>query len=84
MCSSHFSTMHPIPLGPPSSVLCPTQHLADWRRLAGVVAQSLGCDDLSQDFDRRRVLHYYLPVFYWIRQQVADRKTRGKTGPCVV
>lgn len=49
-----------------------------------VVAQSLGCEDLDKDFDRRRVLHYYLPVFYWIRQQIADCKKRGKTGPCVV
>eukprot|EP00892_Ulva_mutabilis_P004232 jgi/Ulvmu1/2180/UM013_0025.1 len=61
-----------------------TENVADWRRLAGVVAQNLGCQDLETASDRQRVLHYYLPVFYWVRQQVTECKKRGKAGPCVV
>lgn len=61
-----------------------TENLAEWRRLAGAVAHNLGCQDLQEEGDRQRVLQYYLPVFYWVRQQVADSKSSGKKGPCVV
>jgi hypothetical protein len=64
------------------------ENLADWRNLADMVARSLGNPDLEhlvQDpAQQKRVLHYYLPVYFWVRQKVTERRETGAKGPCVV
>lgn len=64
--------------------------LPEWISLSKVLARSLGFDS-EEDSDRwsksqrSRVFHYYLPVFFWIRAQLEEkRRSSSSTAPLVV
>jgi hypothetical protein len=58
--------------------------IEQWKRLSELVATSLGCTGFESPAQKKRVLHYYLPTYFWVRDQVSKHEQEGAKGPCVV
>ena len=58
-------------------------NLPEWISLSRVLADSLGFDSDRSSWtepQRSRVFQYYLPVFFWVRAQLEDKKAREIAG----
>lgn len=52
--------------------------IATWERLGRRLAEQLGFDHAHlDDIQRLRIYHYYLPVFFWVQQQLQRHKANG-------
>lgn len=63
------------------------QDAATWEKLGRQLARQLGFDhDIMDEVQRLRVYRYYLPVFFWVQQQLTQHKHKfqGKDTPPLV
>lgn len=63
------------------------QDLGTWQKLGQQLALQLGFNhDSMDDTQKLRIYHYYLPVFFWIKQQLQEHKQKhqGQTAPPLV
>mmetsp|Transcript_33837 Transcript_33837/g.100752 ORF Transcript_33837/g.100752 Transcript_33837/m.100752 type:complete len:328 (-) Transcript_33837:340-1323(-) len=60
-------------------------NLSEWLTLGKQLAKQLGVDHSAMDdIQRLRIYHYYLPVYFWCRSQVAAHKAAGATTALVL
>lgn len=69
------------------------RHVADsieeWRALGAQLSRHLGFDEFKlSESERKRIFHYYVPVFLWCKEQLALHRSRwqddGPPPPLVV
>lgn len=75
------------PLLPSTGITLPqiSSNLQEWISLSKTLAKSLKFDpedDRSSwsESQRSRVFHYYLPIFFWIRAQLEDKRESSSSG----